>query len=292
MKSFCVMENQLLTFGHGYTARELTKHLLPKGWKITGTTRDKKKIKPLCDTGISALLWDDQKLEEAVGTATAVLVSASPNEEGDPVYLRFVEAIRRRTNSIRWFGYLSTSGVYGDFEGKWIDEDTKPVPTTKRGKKRLLAENQWKSVENLPLHIFRLAGIYGPGRGPFAKIRSGVAKRIIKKGQVFNRIHVEDIAQVLVASLERPQPGQIYNLCDDDPAPPEDVIGYSADLLGLPPPPLVGFEEAELGEMARSFYAENKRIRNNRIKTELGVVLKYPNYRIGLKELLKRESAE
>ena len=285
-----MMEKKLLTFGHGYTAKEFTKQLLPKGWKITGTTRDHYKIKPLCNTGISALLWDDQKLEEAISNATAMLVSASPNENGDPVYLRFVETIRRRTNSIRWFGYLSTSGVYGDFGGNWVDEDTKPRPSTNRGKKRLLAEKQWKSVENLPLHIFRLAGIYGPGRGPFSKIRAGTAKRVIKEGQVFSRIHVEDIAQVLVASLERPQPGRIYNLCDDNPAPPEDVIAYSADLLGLPPPPLVKFEEAELGQMARSFYAENKRIRNNRIKNELGVVLKYPNYRIGLKDLLKCES--
>ena len=284
-----MMEKNLLTFGHGYTAKEFTKQLLPKGWKITGTTRDHNKINPLCETGISALLWDDQKLEKVICNATAMLVSASPNEKGDPVYLRFVEAIRRRANSLRWFGYLSTSGVYGDFGGNWVDEDTKPRPSTNRDKKRLLAENQWKSVENLPLHIFRLAGIYGPGRGPFSKIRSGTAKRVIKEGQVFSRIHVEDIAQVLVASLERPQPGRIYNLCDDNPAPPEDVISYSADLLGLPLPPLVKFEEAELGQMARSFYAENKRIRNNRIKNELGVILKYPNYRIGLKDLLKRE---
>ena len=155
---------------------------------------------------------------------------------------------------------------------------------------RLLAENQWKSLENLPLHIFRLAGIYGPGRGPFSKIRAGTAKRVVKDRQVFSRIHVEDIVQILVASLRKPKPGQIYNLCDDNPAPPQDVIAYSAELLGLPLPPLVNFEDAELSEMARSFYAENKRIKNNRIKTELGICLKYPNYRQGLKDLLTREA--
>ena len=286
------MENQILTFGHGYTAQELAKRLLPNGWKIIGTTRDHNKLQPLRQTGISALLWNDKQLEAAVETATAILVSASPNEEGDPIYLRFGDAIKQRAGSLRWFGYLSTSGVYGDFKGNWIDEDTKPEPTTKRGKMRLLAESQWKSVENLPLHIFRLAGIYGPERGPFSKIRAGKAKRILKKGQVFSRIHIEDIVQVLMASLGKPKSGQIYNLCDDNPAPPQDIIAYSAKLLGLPLPPLVKFEEAELSEMARSFYSENKRIRNDRIKTQLGIVLKYPNYRLGLKNLLEREARE
>ncbi|MAI57798.1 MAG: NAD(P)-dependent oxidoreductase [Rhodobacteraceae bacterium] len=284
------MKKHLLSFGHGYTAQALAKYLLPKGWKITGTTRDPSKLERLRETGISALHWGDQNLEKALETASAMLISASPNEEGDPTYLRFGRAIRQRTDYLRWIGYLSTSGVYGDFGGNWVDEDTQPAPSTKRGKMRLLAENQWKSLENLPLHIFRLAGIYGPGRGPFSKIRAGTAKRVVKDRQVFSRIHVEDIVQILVASLRKPKPGQIYNLCDDNPAPPQDVIAYSAELLGLPLPPLVNFEDAELSEMARSFYAENKRIKNNRIKTELGICLKYPNYRQGLKDLLTREA--
>ena len=143
---------------------------------------------------------------------------------------------------------------------------------------------------NLPLHIFRLAGIYGPGRGPFAKVRDGTARRIIKPGQVFSRIHVDDIAQVLAASIARPVPGAVYNLCDDDPAPPQDVIGYAAKLLGLPEPPAEDFEVAVMSPMARSFYAESKRVRNDRIKRDLGVTLRYPDYRSGLQALLKGET--
>ena len=154
---------------------------------------------------------------------------------------------------------------------------------------RLLAEQQWQSIEDLPIHIFRLAGIYGPGRGPFAKVRTGTAQRINKPGQVFSRIHVDDIAQTLYASILSPNPAGLYNLCDDDPAPPQDVIGYAAELLGLPLPPLISFEEADLSPMARSFYAENKRIRNDRIKKDLGVSLKYPSYKQGLKNLLEAE---
>ena len=284
------MKKHLLSFGHGYTAKVLTKKLLPQGWQITGTTRDPKKIDPLCRTGISAVLWGDPKLDKAFETANAFLVSVSPQEDGDPVFIRFGDAIRKRSPELLWFGYLSTSGVYGDFRGNWVHEETKPAPTTKRGKMRLLAEHQWQSIDNLPLHIFRLAGIYGPGRGPFSKVRSGKAKRIVKDGQVFSRIHVEDIVQVLTASLESPSAGQIYNLSDDEPAPPQDVIAYAAQLLGLPFPPLVRFEDAEMSAMARSFYSENKRLRNERIKTQLGIVLKYPNFRKGLQAILKNES--
>ena len=160
---------------------------------------------------------------------------------------------------------------------------------------RVQAETAWRALAadtGLPLQIFRLAGIYGPGRGPFAKVRAGTARRIIKKGQVFSRIHVEDIAQVLAASIAQPNPGAAYNLCDDDPAPPEDVIGHAAELLGLPLPPAEDFETAEMTPMARSFYAESKRVRNDRIKDELGVVLKYPSYRAGLADLLRLEEAE
>ena len=146
-----------------------------------------------------------------------------------------------------------------------------------------------KSIDGLPLHIFRLAGIYGPGRGPFEKVRQGTARRIVKPGQVFSRIHVEDIAQALEASIRQPRPGAIYNLCDDDPAPPEAVLQHAAALLGLPPPPEVAFDAAEMSPMARSFYAENKRVRNDRIKHELGVTLLYPDYRAGLEALLAEE---
>jgi len=170
-----------------------------------------------------------------------------------------------------------------------VDEGTALTPATERGAARVRAEAEWAAL-GLPLHIFRLAGIYGPGRGPFEKVRDGSARRIHKPGQVFSRIHVEDIAQVLLASLMQPNPGAIYNVCDDDPASPEDVLSLAASLLGLPEPPMVLYEDAEMTPMARSFYAENKRVRNDRIKAELGVKLRYPTYREGLHSLLTAES--
>ena len=283
------MGNHLLSFGHGYSAQALSKLLLPIGWKITGTTRDPAKLDMLRKDGTIPVLWDTSAVKSAFTDVTAVLISASPNENGDPVFLKYGADIVKIAPRLEWFGYLSTSGVYGDFKGDWVDEDTPVNPTTRRGKMRLLAEQQWQSIEDLPIHIFRLAGIYGPGRGPFAKVRTGTAQRINKPGQVFSRIHVDDIAQTLYASILCPNPPGLYNLCDDDPAPPQDVIGYAAELLGLPLPPVISFEEADLSPMARSFYAENKRIRNDRIKKVLGISLKYPSYKQGLKSLSKAE---
>ena len=170
-----------------------------------------------------------------------------------------------------------------------MDENTALTPSTRRGQWRKDAEAAWAAIPGLPLHIFRLAGIYGPGRGPFAKVRAGTARRVIKEGQVFSRIHVEDIAQVLAASIAQPNPGAAYNVCDDDPAPPQDVIGHAAELLGMPLPPAEPFETAEMTPMARSFYAESKKVRNDRIKDELGVTLRYPSYREGLAALLAAE---
>ena len=283
------MANHLLTFGHGYSAQALSKLLLPIGWKITGTTRDPAKLDMLHNNGVTPVLWDSSDVKSAITDATAVLISASPDENGDPVYLKYGADISKIAPRLKWFGYLSTSGVYGDFKGDWVDEDTPVNPTTRRGKMRLLAEQQWHNIEDLPIHIFRLAGIYGPGRGPFAKVRAGTAQRVNKPGQVFSRIHVDDIAQTLYASILSPDPAGLYNLCDDDPAPPQDVIGYAAELLGLPLPPVIAFEEANLSPMARSFYAENKRICNDRIKKDLGVSLKFPSYKQGLKNLLEAE---
>jgi nucleoside-diphosphate-sugar epimerase len=185
-------------------------------------------------------------------------------------------------------GYLSTTAVYGHHNGDWVDEGTALTPSTSRGAARVQAEGEWAAL-GVPLHIFRLAGIYGPGRGPFEKVRDGTARRIFKPGQVFSRIHVEDIAAVLEASLARLNPGAVYNVCDDDPASPEDVLSLAATLLGLPEPPMVAYEDAEMTPMARSFYAENKRVRNDRIKAELGVRLQFPTYREGLAGLLAAE---
>ena len=281
------MHKYLLSFGHGYSAQALACNLLPQGWKIIGTTRDKKKLLKLGETGIQPYLWGDSGIEEAFSKATAVLISAGPNEEGDPVFLRYNKLFKKYAAKLDWVGYLSTTGVYGDFNGQWVDEKTPLNPQTKRGQLRLTAEQGWQSISGLPLHIFRLAGIYGPGRGPFRKVRNGTAKRIIKRGQVFSRTHVDDIAQVLLASLNSPNPGRVYNVCDNDPAPPQDVISYAAELLGLPLPPIVNFDDTDLSPMARSFYAENKKVDNTRIKSELGVALLYPNYKAGLKSMLQ-----
>jgi len=282
------MTKTLLSFGHGFSAVALAALLVPQGWRIIGTTRKAEKCEALRAAGVEPVLWDED-LSDHIATASHLLISAGPGPDGDPVLNRYRDQIAARATAFDWVGYLSTTGVYGDHQGGWVDEATPLTPSTKRGQLRVEAEAAWQALPNLPLHIFRLAGIYGPGRGPFAKVRNGTARRIIKEGQVFSRIHVEDIAQVLEASINRPNPGAAYNLCDNDPAPPEDVIAYAAELLQMPVPEAVDFETAEMTPMARSFYAESKRVRNDRIKDELGVVLKYPDYRSGLSALLKAE---
>ncbi|MDC1481626.1 SDR family oxidoreductase [Ascidiaceihabitans sp.] len=280
------MIHTLLSFGHGYSARELTKHLLPQGWRVIGTTRTSEKADELAASGVEPLIWPDSDMSAAIEAADHILISAGPDEDGDPTLNLLRNQITQKSSKIRWAGYLSTTGVYGNFDGAWVDEMTPLNPTTKRGQLRKAAEEDWSSVAGLPLHIFRLAGIYGPRRGPFAKVRNGTARRVIKEGQVFSRIHVEDIAQILWASIQLPNPGAAYNMCDDDPAPPQDVIAYAANLLGMPVPPATAFEDADFTPMARSFYAENKKVRNDRIKTELGVELIHPTYREGLQSLL------
>ncbi len=279
----------LLSFGHGYSARALTRRLLPKGWRVIGTTRSHEKFGELRAEGVEPACFPGDDMTEALEAATHLLTSAGPTDQGDPVLHHLRDAIAAKAPSLHWAGYLSTTGVYGDHEGDWVDEDTALAPSTRRGQWRKEAEAAWQAIPDLPLHIFRLAGIYGPARGPFAKVRKGTARRIIKEGQVFSRIHVDDIAQVLEASIDRPKPGRIYNLCDDDPAPPQDVIAHAAELLGMSIPPAVPFEEAEMTPMARSFYAESKRVRNDRIKEELGVRLIHPDYRSGLRALLDSE---
>ncbi|MFP7570908.1 SDR family oxidoreductase [Marivita sp. S2033] len=285
------MEKTLLSLGHGYSATYLAKRLVPQGWRIAGTTREVDNFGALRAQGITPLLWDRDAILPWLENASHVLVSAGPTETGDPTLALLKPDIVACAERLKWLGYLSTTGVYGDADGDWVDETTPLTPSTERGRRRVHAEASWAAIPGLPLHIFRLAGIYGPGRGPFAKVRRGTARRIIKPGQIFSRIHVEDIAQVLEASMLHPDPGAAYNLCDDDPAPPQDVIEYAAQLLGVKPPPEEPFEDAELTPMARSFYAESKRVRNERIKTELGVTLLYPDYRTGLKAVLAAEEA-
>jgi len=275
----------LFSFGHGYSAQALAQLLLPRGWRIIGTTRSGEKAEALAATGVEPVIFPGGDLS-GLDEATHLLVSAGPNAEGDPVLNEVRDRIVEIAPRLEWAGYLSTTGVYGDHGGGWVDETTPVAPTTRRGRWRAEAEAAWSAIPGLPLHIFRLAGIYGPGRGPFAKVRNGTARRIVKEGQVFSRIHVRDIAEVLAASIARPNPGAIYNVCDDDPAPPQEVIAHAARLLDVPVPPAIPFEEAEMTDMARSFYAESKRVKNDRIKTELGVRLRFPDYRSGLRALL------
>lgn len=271
----------LLSLGHGYSAAALARRLIPLGWTVIGTTRGR--ADALRAEGVEPLLWPGD-LAAALGRATHILASAAPDGSGDP----FLTAALPLFQAARpvWVGYLSTTAVYGDHQGGWVDEDTPLSPGSARAVQRVLAERQWLAT-GLPVHIFRLAGIYGPGRGPFEKVRDGTARRIIKPGQVFSRIHVADIAGTLLASMARPDPGRIYNVCDDQPAPPEDVLAHAAALLGLPEPPAVPFHQAEMTPMARSFYSESKRVRNDRIKDELGVRLEFPGYHEGLAALLK-----
>ena len=279
----------LLSFGHGYSARALAPLLLAEGWRVIGTTRSAEKAEALRADGIEPTIFGAPLSLDGV---THVLVSAGPDADGDPVLNAYGAALEAALAEMTWVGYLSTTGVYGDHGGGWVDEATPLAPSTRRGRMRVAAEAAWRDLAartGAPLHIFRLAGIYGPGRGPFAKVRDGTARRIVKPGQVFSRIHVDDIAGSLKASIARPNPGAVYNLCDDEPAPPQDVIGHAARLLGLPVPEAVDFEIAEMTPMARSFYAESKRVRNDRIKHELGVRLRFPDYRTGLADLLRRE---
>jgi len=283
------MDKTLLSLGHGYSARALAARLLPQGWRIIGTTRSREKLDEIAATGVEPMLWPGSDLSSLLQEVPNLLVSAGPGPEGDPVLLDLQDEITAAAPHLRWVGYLSTTGVYGDHGGDWVDETAPLTPSTRRGAARVQAEAAWGAIPGLPLHIFRLAGIYGPGRGPFAKVRKGTARRIIKAGQVFSRIHVEDIAQALDLSLAKPQPGAIYNLCDDDPAPPQDVIGHAAALLGLPLPPAVDFDKAEMTPMARSFYAESKKVRNDHAKAALGWQPIYPDYRSGLAALLEAE---
>ena len=277
------MTYTLLSLGHGYSASALARVLIPQGWQIIGTTRDAQGVARLRAQGVEAVLWPGESLTPALARATHILSSIAPGPMGDPVLAHHTAEIA--ASRAKWVGYLSTTGVYGDHAGGWVDENTALAPGTDRGRQRVVAEGEWQSL-GLALHIFRLAGIYGPGRGPFEKVRDGTARRIIKPGQVFSRVHVDDIAQVLAASIAQPNPGAIYNVCDDDPAPPQDVIGHAATLLGMPMPPAIAHGDAVMTPMAASFYAESKRVRNDRIKSELGVRLIYPDYRAGLAALL------
>jgi len=283
----------LFCFGHGYTAGFLSRALRAEGWRVLGTCRTDDAREATAAAEVELHMFDRAHPLADPGAllagATHLLSSVPPDEYGDPVLDRHGEAIAAARN-LRWIGYLSTTGVYGDRAGGWVDEDAPLLPTGERGRRRVASEKKWLELhrrQGSPVHVFRLAGIYGPGRNALDAVRSGHARRIVAPGQVFSRIHVSDIAQALRASMAKPKPGAIYNVCDDDPAPPAEVITFACDLLGVPAPAPMPLELAELSETARSFYADNKRVSNRRIKDELGVRLLYPSYRDGLAALLR-----
>ena len=220
-----------------------------------------------------------------------ILISTPPDAKGCPAFIAAQNAFAQ-SQDVEWIGYLSTNGVYGDYEGGWVDETAELRATSDRARRRILAETNWFTLaeeHDLPLVIFRLPGIYGPGRSAIETVQDGRAKRIVKEGQVFSRCHVDDIAQALERSMARKTEYNLYNIADDEPAPPQDVIAYACDLLGVEPPPLVPINEAEMSDMARSFYADNKRVSNSRMKEALGVVLKYPTYREGLDAIVAQQ---
>ena len=275
--------NHLLCFGFGYSAQAFVMRLDKRAWIISATSREPEGLAEIEAQGFRGLLFDD-KLQIAPDV-THFLISAPPDENGDPVLRSFQGQLQRLSKQLLWVGYLSTTGVYGDRGGEWVDESSPLEPNTARGHRRLAAEQSWlklHSEHGLPVHLFRLAGIYGPGRNQLLTVLNGTAKCIVKPGQIFSRVHVEDIAGVLAASIAKPNSGRAYNVCDDEPCPPQEVVEYAANLLGLPLPPEIPFERAELSPMARSFYADSKRVSNQRMKNELGYELLYPNYREGL----------
>jgi nucleoside-diphosphate-sugar epimerase len=283
----------LLIFGYGYTARFFAQAMQSDFSQIIGTTRQPQaqqhdRVKLLRFAGVET----DPALQSAVRDAEAILVSIPPDDQGDPVLHVFSDLLRKN-KKLRWLGYLSTVGVYGDHQGGWVNEQTPLAPRSDRSRRRVEAEQAWLDLgqeAGLPVHLFRLAGIYGPGKNALVNLRQGTAKRIIKPNQVFNRIHVADIARVLKASWQNPQPWSLYNVSDDAPSPPQEVIEYAAQKMSVPLPAAIPFETATLSPMAlspmaRSFYAENKRVSNALMKQALGVTLSYPSYREGLDAL-------
>jgi nucleoside-diphosphate-sugar epimerase len=275
----------LLCFGMGYTARATAASLDAGAWRITGTFRDGEAL-----DGFDGVAFDDA--EAALAGASHILVSTPPGEAGDPVLGRYHKQLAANKHLV-WIGYLSTTGVYGDTGGNLVDEAAPCAPTNARSRWRAAAEQAWLALD-IPAHIFRLAGIYGPGRSSFDQVRAGSARRIERPGYKFSRIHVEDVANILRASMAAPAPGAIYNVCDDLAAAQAEVIAHACDLLGAEAPPLIPFETAEpdMSPMARSFWSDNRRIDNARIKRDLGVTLTYPDYRSGLAAILAAENSD
>ncbi len=288
---------RLLVFGLGYSAtRFVTRHRSSFA-SITGTVRSSEKARRLREAGHDTIIWpggSNEVVARAMADATHILISTPPGEQGDPV-LAALGCELARHQHLRWIGYWSTIAVYGDARGGWVDETTACQPANARGQARLLAEEGWARISEATgaaLHLLRLPGIYGPGRSALDSLRDGSAKRLVKPGQVFNRIHVGDIADATLAAAMASQrlPGRhVFNITDNEPAPPQDVVTFAADLLGVAPPPEQDFETATLSPMARSFYGENKRVSNSLTRAALGWQPHFPSYREGLADILATE---
>jgi nucleoside-diphosphate-sugar epimerase len=289
-----VTPRHLFCFGLGYGALALGRRLAGEGWIVTGTCRSAEHAVPARRAGFATIPFERGRplAAEALDGVSHILVSIPPDAAGDPVLERHAGDIAA-LQDLAWLGYLSTTGVYGDRGGGSVDETDALSPSGERGRRRVMAEAGWRELwrrHAVPVHVFRLAAIYGPGRSPFAALRAGTARRIDQPGQVFSRIHVEDLAMALAASIGRPRPGAVYNVCDDEPAASAAVVGHAAALLGLPPPPLVPLAAADLSPTALRFYDDNKRVENALIKRELGIAWRYPDYRAGLAASLAAEA--
>lgn len=286
---------KLLVHGFGYSAEVLGRRLLREGWTVAGTSRRADRRGEIQAMGAAPVdPGDPAALSAALSTADAILVSAPPTDRGCPGLADLSPLLERGEGQPRWIGYLSTTGVYGDHQGRWVSERTQATPQSPEGTRRFDAERAWLALgerTGLAVMIFRLPGIYGPGRSAFTRLRQGLAARYAAPGHVVSRIHVEDLAAGLVASVHRPRPGGVYNLCDDAPAPSEAVTAYAAQLLGVEPPPLVPLDLDALPPQARRFYLESRRVLNARAKAELGWRLTYPDYRAGLAAVLSSETA-
>ncbi len=287
------MPGHLLCLGYGYCAQYLAADLMNEGWTVSGSSRDQSGLAEIEATGARAVHFDgEHPLPPSQWDGVShLLISAPPGPPGDPVLAHHHNTVAAMSGKLSWVGYLSTTGVYGNRDGGWVDEGSPLKPTSERSRRRVEAERQWLALfhdHGLPVHIFRLAGIYGPGRNQLVSLKEGRARRIDKPGQVFSRIHVEDVAAVLKASIAAPRPGATYNVCDTEAAEPAAVVAYAAELLGMPAPPLVPIKDAQLSDMALSFYDDNKRVRNRLLTQELGIDFRYPTYREGLQRELER----
>jgi nucleoside-diphosphate-sugar epimerase len=279
--------------GFGFSARAIARRLAASGgWSMSGTTTGAAGLARMTANGVEGLVFDGSapstELSRRIARATHVVVSAGPDTGGDPT-LRHHHNDLASAPSLGWIGYLSTIGVYGDRKGAWVDETAAPAPTSDRSRRRVEAETAWlhlASGSGKRVALFRLAGIYGPGRSAVDQLLAGTARRIIKPGQVFNRIHVDDIALAVTAGMSGKGRFNAYNVSDDEPSPPQDVVAFAAGLLGLPVPPDIAFESANLSDMGRSFYSESKRVSNARIKADLGLTLQYPTYREGMAQIV------